>query len=59
MSIITKKIKTRFVGTNNNGVEISDLYELVQHPSINRAVLGVSHSVDDRPLFNVAFMGVK
>ncbi len=59
MSIITKKIKTRFVGTNNNGVEIGDVYELIKHPSINPAAMMVSRSTDDHPFFTVAFMGIK
>jgi hypothetical protein len=59
MSKITEKIKTRLVGTNNNGVAINEMYELISHPSIKSAAMLVSRTTDDRAFFTVAFMGIK
>lgn len=59
MSKITEKIKTRLVGSNTNGDTISEMYELIKHPSINPAAMMVSRSTDDRAFFTIAFMGIK
>ena len=59
MPRITAKIKTRLIGTNNSGVQITDLYELINHPSVNSAVMVVGRPPDDRALFTIGFMGIK
>jgi hypothetical protein len=56
---ITGKIRTHLVGTNNVGDQINELYDLINHPSINPALMLVSRPVDDRSLFVVGFMGIK
>jgi hypothetical protein len=59
ISRIKETVKTRSVGTNNNGGQISDLYELISHPSIKSAAMIVQRASDDRAFFTIAFMGIK
>jgi hypothetical protein len=56
---ITGSVKTRTIGTNNNGTQINEMYELVSHPSAKSATLLVSRSTDNREFFTIAFMGIK
>jgi hypothetical protein len=56
---ITGKIRTHLVGTNNVGDQISEVYELINHPTINPPLMLVNRPLDDRSLFVVAFMGIK
>jgi hypothetical protein len=58
ISRIRETIKTRSIGTNNNGVQISDMFELVSHPSVKSAVMLVGRG-DNPELFTIAFMGIK
>jgi hypothetical protein len=59
ISRITGTIKTRFVGTDNGGAQITDMYELVSHPGIKTGMMIVGRPVDDRAFFTVAFVGIK
>jgi hypothetical protein len=59
ISRIKETIKMRSMGTNNNGVQISDVFELVSHPSVKSAVMLVGRTMDDRAFFTIAFMGLK
>jgi hypothetical protein len=56
---ITEKIRTRLVGTKNVGDQVSEAYELIDHPSINPATMLVNRPLDDRSFFVIAFMGIK
>jgi hypothetical protein len=59
VSRITQTIKTRSIGTNNNGVQISEMFELVSHPTVKSALMLVGRSDDNREFFTVAFMGIR
>jgi hypothetical protein len=56
---IIEKVRTHFVGTKNVGDQVSEAYELIDHPTVNPAVMLVNRPLDDRPLFIVAFVGIK
>ncbi|MCS3687498.1 hypothetical protein ABIF07_005475 [Bradyrhizobium elkanii] len=59
ISRITRAIKTRAVGSNDDGGQIKELYELVAHPSVKSGAMIVQRAADDRAFFTVAFMGIK
>jgi hypothetical protein len=61
ISRVTQMIKTRYIGTNNNGVQISEMFELVSHPSSKSAMMIVARAADDRDrqFFTIAFLGIK
>jgi hypothetical protein len=59
ISRITGAIKTRSMGTNNNGIQIDEMFELVSHPSVDSGVMFVERAPDDRAFFTIAFMGIK
>lgn len=59
ISRITAAIKSRSLGTNNDGGQIKELYELVSHPSVRSGAMIVQQAGDDRAFFTVAFMGIK
>src|SRR5258708_4551301 len=59
VSRITGSVKTRTIGTNNNGTQINDMYELVSHPSVKSAALLVSRGTDNSEFVTIAFMGIK
>lgn len=56
---ILEAIKARSIGTNSVGLQTSEIFELVSHPSVKTAVMIVSRDPQDSAFFTIAFMGVK
>jgi hypothetical protein len=51
--------KTRSIGTNEEGGQIKEIYELVSHPSVKSGAMVIQRASDDRAFFTIAFMGIK
>ncbi|WP_038378647.1 hypothetical protein [Bradyrhizobium elkanii] len=59
ISRIIGAVKVRSLGTNSDGGQTKELYELVSHPSVRSGAMMVERAGDDRAFFTVAFMGIK
>ena len=58
VSRITGTVKTLSIGTNNNGVQANEMFQLVSHPSVKSGVMIVGRG-NDQAFFTIAFMGIK
>lgn len=58
VSRISKKIRLGKGHSRNVGLQVTDMYQLLEHPSVRLGFMIVGRSKDGRPPVNISFMGV-